>query len=114
MPITVPNLDDRNFDDLYQEVRARVPVHSPEWTNLNEGDPGVTLLQLFTFLADNLTYRSNRIPEATRRAFLTLLGMGLQPATPAAGFVTFTTDAEPSTVAAGTVVRAGKVAYRTR
>src|SRR5688572_17721133 len=98
MPITVPNLDDRNFDDLYEELRTRVAVHSPEWTNLNEGDPGVTLLQLFAFLADNLSYRSNRIPEATRRAFLTLLGMGLQPAAPAAGFVAFTTDVNPPPV----------------
>ena len=66
MPMTVPNLDNRTFDDLYREVRARVAVHTPEWTNLNDSDPGVTLLQLFTFLADNLSYRSNRIPEATR------------------------------------------------
>jgi hypothetical protein len=114
MPITVPNLDDRNFDDLYAEVVARVPVHTPEWTNLTDGDPGVTLLQLFTFLADNLSYRSNRIPEATRRTFLTLLGRGLQPATPARGFVTFTIEGTTAVVAEGTVARAGKVPFRTR
>lgn len=115
MPITVPNLDDRNFDDLYQELRARVPVHTPEWTNLDESDPGVTLLQLFAFLADNLSYRSNRIPEATRRTFLNLLGMGLQPATPAEGFVAFeVVGTTPQLVAGGTAVRAGKVAFRTR
>jgi len=114
MPLTVPNLDDRNFDDLYREVRARVPVCTPEWTNLNDSDPGITLLQLFAFLADNLSYRSNRIPEATRRTFLTLLGMGLQPATPATGFVTFGVDGQSTTVPAGAVVRAGKVPFRTR
>jgi hypothetical protein len=114
MPITVPNLDDRDFDDLYREVVARVPVHSPEWTNLTEGDPGLTLLQLFTFLADNLSYRSNRIPDATRRTFLTLLGRGLKAATPATGFVTFTVEGTTVTVAEGTVARAGKVPFRTR
>lgn len=114
MPITVPNLDDRNFDDLYREVLARVPVHTPEWTNLDDSDPGVTLLQLFTFLADNLSYRANRIPEATRRTFLTLLGMGLQPATPAIGFVSFTVEGTTALVPAGTVTRAGKVEFRTR
>ena len=51
---------------LLAEARARVPVHTPEWTNLNESDPGVTMLELFAFLTDNLLYRSNRIPEATR------------------------------------------------
>lgn len=114
MPITVPNLDDRDFDDLYAEVRARIPVHTPEWTNLDDSDPGVTLLQLFAHLADNLSYRSNRIPAATRRTFLTLLGMGLQPATPAEGFVTFSVDGTTATVPAGTVTRAGKVEFRTR
>lgn len=114
MPITVPNLDDRTFDDLYQEVRARVPVHTPEWTNLDDSDPGVTLLQLFAFLADNLSYRSNRIPEATRRTFLTLLGMGLQPATPAVGFASFSAEGTNIVVPEGTVTRAGKVEFRTR
>jgi Baseplate J-like protein len=114
MPITVPNLDDRTFDDLYREVRARVAVHTPEWTNLNDSDPGVTLLQLFSFLVDNLSYRSNRIPEATRLTFLTLLGMGLQPATPATGFTAFSVEGHTVTVPAGAVTRAGKVEFRTR
>jgi hypothetical protein len=114
MPITVPTLDDRSFDDLYREVRARVAVHTPEWTNLTENDPGVTLLELFAFLTDNLGYRSNRIPEATRRTFLGLLGLGLAPATPARGFVQFTAEGLARPIPAGEVVRAGKVEFRTR
>ena len=47
MPLTVPNLDDRNFEQLVAETRARIPVHTPEWTNLNDSDPGITLVQLF-------------------------------------------------------------------
>lgn len=34
----------------------------PEWTQFNESDPGVTLLELFTFLTDNLLYRQNQMP----------------------------------------------------
>jgi predicted phage baseplate assembly protein len=114
VPIFVPNLDDRSAPDLYAEMRARIPSHTPEWTNLNDADPGVTLLQLFAFLADNLLYRSNRIPEANRRKFLTLLGIGLQPASPGLGLVTFDGSSTHGPVAAGTVVRAGKVAFNTR
>ena len=43
----------------------------------------VEAVSAVALLADAKVYRSNRIPEATRRTFLTLLGMGLQPATPA-------------------------------
>ena len=65
-------------------------MHTPEWTNLNDSDPGITLLELFAFLTDNLLYRSNRIPEANRLKFLTMLGIALQPPTPGVGLVTVT------------------------
>src|SRR5215471_18902897 len=88
MTIQVPALDDRSFTQLVKEVRARVGVHTPEWTNLNESDPGITLVELFAFLTENLLYRSNRIPEANRLKFLSMLGIALQPPTPGVGLVT--------------------------
>ena len=38
---------------------------------------------------------ANQIPERNRRKFLTLLGIPLQPATPARGLVTFTNERGP-------------------
>ena len=38
--IPIPVLDDRSFDQLVAEAKARIPVHTPEWTNLNDSDPG--------------------------------------------------------------------------
>jgi len=115
--IRIPVLDDRTFDQLVQEVLARVPVHTPEWTNLNESDPGVTLLELFAFLTDNLLYRGNRIPEANRLKFLTMLGIALQPPSPGTGLITVSNDkgplAPPLAVPAGTEVRAGQVPFTT-
>ena len=49
---------DRSFDDIYAELRARIPRYNPAWTNFNDSDPGITLLQLFAFLA---------LPERSRR-----------------------------------------------
>ena len=40
-----------------------MPVHTPEWTQLGESDPGVTLVELFAFLTESLLYRANRVPE---------------------------------------------------
>lgn len=84
MTIEIPTLDDRYYAQLVAEARARVEVHTPEWTNLNASDPGVTFLKPIAFLTDNLLYRSNRIPEANRLKFLSMLGIPLQPPTPAA------------------------------
>src|SRR6476661_6659107 len=87
MPIRPPALDDRSFDDLVAELVARIPAHTPEWTNPRLGDPGRTLIELFAWLGDTLLYRANLIPERQRLAFLRLLGIPLQPARPARGLV---------------------------
>lgn len=116
MPITPPSIDDRRFQDLVRDALARVPVHTPEWTQLGESDPGVTLVELFAFLTESLLYRANRVPEVSRLKFLRLLGLPLAAATPARGLVVFSsTRSEPrtETLAAGTELRAGEVAFRT-
>jgi len=87
MPIRPPSLDDRRFDDLVDDLIARIPAHTPEWTNPRLGDPGRTLIELFAWLGDALLYRANLIPERQRLVFLQLLGMGLKPALPARGIV---------------------------
>ena len=117
MPLTIPTLDDRTYQDLLDEALARIPVHTPEWTNFNKSDPGVTLIEIFAFLTENLLYRSNQIPERNRRKFLKLLGIPLQPASSARGLVTFTNERGPlqtMTLNAGLEVRAGQVPFRTQ
>src|SRR5687767_12926561 len=88
MPILPPSLDDRRFDDLVEDLIARIPAHTPEWTNPRLGDPGRTLIELFAWLGDALLYRANLIPERQRLVFLSLLGIGLKPARAATGIIT--------------------------
>lgn len=80
MSLPSPNLDDRRFDDLVEEMLARIPAHTPEWTHPREGDPGRTLIDLFAWLGDSLLYRANLIPDRQRLVFLRLLGQSLRPA----------------------------------
>ncbi|HEU4926247.1 MAG TPA: putative baseplate assembly protein [Vicinamibacterales bacterium] len=87
MPILPPSLDDRRFDDLVEDLIARIPAHTPEWTNPRLGDPGRTLIELFAWLGDSLLYRANLIPERQRLVFLSLLGIGLKPARAATGII---------------------------
>ncbi len=116
MPLQIPTIDDRRYQQLLDEALARIPVYTPEWTNFNKSDPGVTLIEVFAFLTENLLYRSNQIPERNRRKFLQLLGIGLKPASSARGLVSFTNDRGPlETVTLGRdlEVRAGQVPFRT-
>src|ERR687886_326506 len=97
MPIVPPALDDRSFDDLVEELLARIPAHTPEWTNPRQGDPGRTLIELFAWLADTLLYRANLIPERQRLAFLRLLGIQMRPAVAARGLISISLDDEAAT-----------------
>jgi len=70
MPLQIPSIDDRRYQELLNEALARIPVHNREWTNFNKSDPGVTLLEVFAFMAESLLYRSNQIPERNRLKIL--------------------------------------------
>ncbi|MBU4295137.1 MAG: baseplate J/gp47 family protein [Desulfobulbaceae bacterium] len=98
MPITPPRLDDRNFEDLVDELLARVQAHTPEWLP-QENDPGRTLLELFAWLGDTILYRANLVPERQRLAFLNLLGKKMRPASAARGLVTIKIDDPEATTA---------------
>jgi predicted phage baseplate assembly protein len=99
MPIRVPSLDDRSFQNLVDEVLARIPAHTPEWTNPVPGDPGRTLVELFAWLTDTLLYRVNLIPERQRLAFLRLLGVQMRAARSARTLVSLSFD-QPSVTSA--------------
>ncbi|HEY7547001.1 MAG TPA: hypothetical protein VID27_19065 [Blastocatellia bacterium] len=73
MPLQLPNLDDRRYADLVEEARALIPTYAPEWTNHNPSDPGITIVELFAFLAEMLIYRLNRITSKNVLSFLKLL-----------------------------------------
>lgn len=89
MPLPVPNLDDRRFQDFVDEAKRRVQERCPEWTDHNVSDPGVTLIETFASMVDQLVYRLNRVPDLHYLRFLELIGVRLFPPTAAAGEVTF-------------------------
>src|SRR5688572_18381245 len=116
MPLPNPILDDRSFQQLYDELVSRIPVYTREWTDHNPSDPGITLIELFAFLGENLLFRFNQIPEATKLAYLRLLQLPLRPAAPARAMVTMSTETVASAgvlVENGSEVKAGNLSFAT-
>lgn len=89
MPLPPPNLDDRDFRALVDEARARIPTYTGEWTNFNDSDPGMVLVQLHAWLTETLLYRVNRLPDLAYVNFLNLLGTTPAPARAAQAELTF-------------------------
>ncbi|MFB6988080.1 putative baseplate assembly protein [Streptomyces sp. NPDC056304] len=99
MALPSPNLDDRRFQQLVDEAKRYVQQRSPEWTDHNVSDPGVTLIETFAYMVDQLLYRLNRVPDKNYSAFLDLLGVTLFPPTAARAEVDFWLSApQPETV----------------
>jgi hypothetical protein len=96
MPLPLPNLDDRRWNDLIEEGRALIPRYTPRWTDHNVHDPGITLMELFAWLTEMTVYRLNRVPERHRRKFLALTGFRPQPPRAAQTILAFTPDAGTS------------------
>ena len=90
--ILPPDLDDRTWQDLVDQAQALIPKYAPQWTDYNPGDLGRTLIELFAWLVEGLTYRLNRVPDKNYIAFLNLLGITRDPAVPAHAFLTFQTQ----------------------
>ena len=89
MTLPVPNLDDRRFQDLVDDAKRLVQQRLPEWTDHNVSDPGVTLIEAFAWMTDQLLYRLNRVPDRNYIKFLELIGVQLFPPTAARTPVTF-------------------------
>lgn len=101
------NLDDRTFTDLVDECTLRIPRYCPEWTDHNLSDPGITMIELFAWLTDQMLLRFNQVPRKNYVAFLELLGIRLQAPRPAQTQLTFylTSDlAETYVIPAGVEV----------
>ncbi len=105
-------LDDLRFQELVSEARTRIVRHSPDWTEHNVSDPGITLLELFAWFTDVLLYRINRIPDRLHLALLELIGVEPAPARVARAGVRFVLDesAGQTTVPAGTEVAVPRTA----
>jgi predicted phage baseplate assembly protein len=114
MALTSPTLDNRTFEQLREELLRRIPVYAPEWTDHNESDPGIALLELFAYLGESLLYRFNQIPDTTRIEFLRLLGVRPRPAEPARVLLAAGTELPAGVqVLRGSLAQAGSTAFET-
>lgn len=79
MPLPTPSLDDRRFQDIVDELKRRIPLYCPEWTDHNVSDPGVAILELFAWLTESILFRMNQVPDKVYIKFLEMLGKRLDP-----------------------------------
>ena len=63
MPLPIPNLDDRTFQDLVDDAKRLLQQKWPDWTGWtdhNVSDPGVTLIESVAYIVDQLIWPDQR------------------------------------------------------
>jgi hypothetical protein len=89
MSLTKPNLDDKKFFRIVEEARALIPSRAPEWTDHNVHDPGITFIELFSWLVEIQHYRMNRVSDESFQRFFSLIGLARRSRRPAEVTVSF-------------------------
>jgi hypothetical protein len=68
------NFDDKSYDELLKEAMKQIALLSGgNWTDYNAHDPGITFLELLTWLTEMQRYHLNRITDKHRLKYLKLL-----------------------------------------
>lgn len=97
MPPDPPNLVLQTYQDILTALLLRIPGYTPEWTDWNESDPGITVVELFAYLGESMGYRLNQVPPACYQKFVELIGLQPEPALPSVAYLSFTpTPASPA------------------
>lgn len=73
MAIQLPNLDTKTYEDISGEIIASIPKYTDKWTNHNPSDPGITILEMLSWIAETTLYRINGIPHESYVNFLRLV-----------------------------------------
>lgn len=104
MGLKIPDLDDREYADILEDARERIPIHDEEWTDHNVHDPGITILETLAWLAESYGYQLDQVTDVHRRKYLKLMGVRPRDPEPA----TATLELQLPDGAAGTTVPAGE------
>lgn len=86
------NIDNENYGEILEEARNIIVSMYPEWTDFNEHDPGVTMLELFALMKESQQFFANQIGEQNRQKYLKLLGVQRRTKKPAHSFVKIKAD----------------------
>lgn len=111
--LPVPNLDDRNFEQLIQEAKSYIPQLAPDWTDENAHDPGITLLELLAWHIEMQQYRINRMSVEFDRKYLMLLGGWPRDRKPATTSISFNKVDQVTYIPYGTAFTVGQLHFET-
>ncbi len=75
--VDIPNLNDTSLEEILEEAKKQIIYYSREWTNFQESDPGITIVELFSWLKSVQHEYLNRKSREVEKKFLKLLDINI-------------------------------------
>ena len=69
------NLNVQNFDTLVKDAKRQISHFTDEWTNTQESDPGISLIEMFSWLKLLQNRKMNQVSDDSQYKFLELIGI---------------------------------------
>ncbi len=101
-------------DQRMEAARRRIPLLTEDWTNLQEYDPGMTLLELFSWLVKVQRQTMEVVSEDSEARFLSLLGAPPLHARGARALLALDAGGTAARLPAGVKFRAGGMVFENR
>lgn len=73
--IDLENLDDKSSLEIFNEFKQKIKYLNSEWSYVENSDPGITLLELFSWLKKEQHAYLNKISTVSKIKLLKLLGV---------------------------------------
>ncbi|MBM7868038.1 putative baseplate assembly protein [Heliobacterium gestii] len=112
--LNLPDLDDRTFDQIVHHACKEIPVICPDWTDENEHDPGITLLQMLAWQVEMQQYYLNRITARHEWKFLSMLGIRRKEGAIARCHVVIDDVPQALSLPRGTPLLTGEIPFETQ
>ena len=89
MKTELPKIETRKRSEIYNLLKEFIPHYTPEWAGSDENDPGIALLEIFSYMTESIVQRLNQAPQKNFIAFLDMLGINRLPPQPSRAPLTF-------------------------
>lgn len=105
-------VDTECFRDIMDEAKKMAASRCPAWTDFNYHDPGITIIELFSWLKEGQQYFMDQIGDSHKEKYLEFLGVSAEYRKPAKACVSIDSG-ENYILPAGTKFFAKDVCFET-
>ena len=108
------NLDDEGYQKILSDHKKKISKLSKEWTDHNEHDPGITFLELLSWMKEMQQFHLDQVTPEQYHMFLKLLGMKRLRKRPVSTFAMLKDVERDFFLPENTRLYAGDICYETQ